>query len=382
VTILRLAGALYYYFWMRRHLREGLRWFEAGLALAQAADGGLEVPAALRAQGRFGVILMLSILGENAQALALGAEALDSYRASGDRRILTLLTVVLSQMSLAEGRLEEARGFAEESVAYGRQANSPWRLGHALVMLGQVLHRQGAPAPALALHEEAIAHFQAQGDRWGLAYATTGRAALHEQRPAVARVAALASVRMYWELGDYVSLAAALEYLALQGERGNPAAQVTLYAAAQSLRRSLSAPPPLGERAGSEEQLAAARIDLGDARFTAAWAAGSTMSVQSVIASVLEGRRLEGETPLPQPPPPGSRGRPPNAPPILTRREWEVARLVARDFTDRQIAAALTITEGTAGLHVHHILQKLGLRSRAQIADWAQTQRLTDAPTA
>jgi hypothetical protein len=48
--------------------------------------------------------------------------------------------------------------------------------------------------------------------------------------------------------------------------------------------------------------------------------------------------------------------------------------------TDRQIAAALTITEGTAGLHVHHILPKLGLRSRVQIGDWVQTHGLSDTP--
>jgi DNA-binding NarL/FixJ family response regulator len=57
-----------------------------------------------------------------------------------------------------------------------------------------------------------------------------------------------------------------------------------------------------------------------------------------------------------------------------------VARLLAREFSDRQIAAALTITEGTAGLHVHHILAKLGFRSRAQVADWAVAQGLIENP--
>ena len=53
----------------------------------------------------------------------------------------------------------------------------------------------------------------------------------------------------------------------------------------------------------------------------------------------------------------------------LTPREWEVAQLLAQGATDKQIAQALTITEGTAGPHVHHVLTKLGLRSRAQVAD-------------
>jgi DNA-binding NarL/FixJ family response regulator len=90
------------------------------------------------------------------------------------------------------------------------------------------------------------------------------------------------------------------------------------------------------------------------------------------------GRPLDADTPLAQPQPRGARRRPPHPPDALTPREWQVARLAAGHCTDRQIAEALTITEGTAGLHVHHILQKLGLRSRAQIADWAQATGLID----
>src|SRR5688572_30443791 len=146
---------------------------------------------------------------------------------------------------------------------------------------------------------------------------------------------------MYWELGDYLYLAAALEYLALQGERRYPEAQVRRFAAAQSLRRSLRAPLPLGERDGREAQLAAARVDLGEERFHAACAAGSGMSLQSVISDVLESRSLAVSEPLPQAQRRGSRARPRNSPDALTPREREVALLVALDYTDRQIAQAL-----------------------------------------
>jgi hypothetical protein len=48
---------------------------------------------------------------------------------------------------------------------------------------------------------------------------------------------------------------------------------------------------------------------------------------------------------------------------MLTRREREVAVLMARGLTNRQIADELVIAEGTAGVHVDHILNKLGFRS-------------------
>jgi DNA-binding NarL/FixJ family response regulator len=54
----------------------------------------------------------------------------------------------------------------------------------------------------------------------------------------------------------------------------------------------------------------------------------------------------------------------------LTAREREVALLLARGLTNREIARELVITEKTAGVHVEHILRKLGLRSRTQVATW------------
>jgi len=55
----------------------------------------------------------------------------------------------------------------------------------------------------------------------------------------------------------------------------------------------------------------------------------------------------------------------------LTRREQDVAALVARGLTNRQIAERLVIVEGTADRHVSNILSKLGFHSRAQLAVWA-----------
>jgi DNA-binding NarL/FixJ family response regulator len=54
----------------------------------------------------------------------------------------------------------------------------------------------------------------------------------------------------------------------------------------------------------------------------------------------------------------------------LTPREREVVVLVARGLTNRQVSIELSISERTAANHVAKILRKLGLRSRAQIANW------------
>jgi DNA-binding NarL/FixJ family response regulator len=65
---------------------------------------------------------------------------------------------------------------------------------------------------------------------------------------------------------------------------------------------------------------------------------------------------------------------------VLTAREQEVAVLVARGLTNRQISTRLGISERTAGNHVARILSKLGLRSRTQIASWATERQLLTTP--
>jgi DNA-binding CsgD family transcriptional regulator len=59
----------------------------------------------------------------------------------------------------------------------------------------------------------------------------------------------------------------------------------------------------------------------------------------------------------------------------LSPREHEVALLVTRGLTNRQIAEQLVVTEATAAKHVENILNKLGFSSRAQIAGWMAAAR-------
>ncbi|MGW3075686.1 ATP-binding protein [Kitasatospora sp. NPDC001132] len=61
--------------------------------------------------------------------------------------------------------------------------------------------------------------------------------------------------------------------------------------------------------------------------------------------------------------------------PGLTRRESQIAELVAEGLTNKDIAARLTIAQRTAENHVERILDKLGFASRTQLAVWTYEQR-------
>lgn len=57
----------------------------------------------------------------------------------------------------------------------------------------------------------------------------------------------------------------------------------------------------------------------------------------------------------------------------LSAREYTVASLVADGLTNREIAARLVLAPKTVSAHVEHILAKLGMARRSQIAAWTAT---------
>ena len=59
---------------------------------------------------------------------------------------------------------------------------------------------------------------------------------------------------------------------------------------------------------------------------------------------------------------------------VLTCRQLEIARLVADDLSNRQIAARLFLSERTVETHITNMLNRLGLGSRVQLTRWLAEQ--------
>ena len=92
-------------------------------------------------------------------------------------------------------------------------------------------------------------------------------------------------------------------------------------------------------------------------------AAGQELIDPSVTGKVTRRLAQLARTPEPLPDP-------------LSEREREVLALIARGCTNREIAERLVIAEKTAGHHVSHILDKLGLSRRSEAAVYAVRKRL------
>lgn len=138
---------------------------------------------------------------------------------------------------------------------------------------------------------------------------------------------------------------------------------VRLLGAAHNLRLAIG----LTRRSDDDRLTNALRTGLGELQFEAAWQRGHTTPLDDLLAELLpEGHVAEAPLPV--------------ATALLTRRETEVAALLARGLTNRQIGDALVIAEGTAEKHVANIMAKLDVTSRAQVAVWAAQHGLLPAP--
>lgn len=91
-------------------------------------------------------------------------------------------------------------------------------------------------------------------------------------------------------------------------------------------------------------------------------ARGQSLLPPAIATKVVTGLTRMAETPQPLQPPPQSLPHP------LSERELEIVQLLAQGATNREIAAALVVAEGTVKNHLTNILGKLGARDRAQAA--------------
>ena len=135
-----------------------------------------------------------------------------------------------------------------------------------------------------------------------------------------------------------------------------PALAARLFGAAEAALERLGSTFSPTNRTEYERVVQALRATLGSDVMHATWQAGRALDPRGAL---LIARELES---VAKP----ARGVAGVA--DLTARELEVARLVARGLSNRQVAEELVITEKTAANHLQHVLDKLDLRSRSLLA--------------
>ncbi len=365
---LRLTGALRW-FWARRgHWREGDKW------LAAALERGGEVPPSVSSRALLGASHFSWRGGNYALATTLAERGLAQCRQLGDKEGTSAFLNAQGIVALLQGDYQRAITICEETFGLSRELGNKSLMGTQLTHLGIVAGYQADYTRAIRLHEEGLALFRELGDKWNIAFAlwTMGRAQFGQGDESGALASLMEGLSLCKDVGDRWVTQGCLEGVArVASARGHYERAARLLGAVETLYENLGYGRSVRVQAAHDRDIAFARTALGDSAFVAAWSDGCALMLGEAIAYALESAvMLQQETP-------GKDRQAKNAS-TLTRREQEVARLVARGLTNREIATELVVTERTAETHVQNIFNKLGFTSRAQVATWATEQRLSE----
>jgi non-specific serine/threonine protein kinase len=364
-TGLRLGGALWHFWHLRGHLSEGRA------RLTELLETDLGGPA-VRAKACHAVAYLAFVQGDLAESCRFAAESLALGRHLVHPFIWASSLLGQATGALVAGDLDQARAYCEEGLAVCTAAGERRGMFYSLYGLMEVARAEGDLDRGIVLMEEAHALTREQGNPWSIAFALCILGNLLMLRGDLERAATLQreSLALRHATGDDDGIARSLDGLSwVASSQGQHARAARLFGASEALRERIGAVPHLPWRAEHEHRMAAAWVSLAEDAFAAAWAEGRTQSLDQTIAYA-----LAVEEPAPAGPTPPV--RPPSGPRPggLSPRELEVALLIAQGLTNRRIAEALVIAEWTVDTHVRHILTKLNVRSRAQVAAWAAEQ--------
>ncbi len=338
---------------------EGRSWMERFLLLDQKPSS-VRTTALCRAAW-----LALNQLDTDAVArflAELAEQPLDKLDDSA-RAFLTLLT---ADGLLARGDAAAAEPMLLTALEQFRLIDDSVGLRMSLVRLAISSSHQGHPAAALAFADEFLALCGEPAGSQLTAHGLWVKSVVLFEDGNLDGAAehALRALELTWQREDPFGIALAVEVSAwVRAARGDHVLGATLFGALDRIW-SWGGASLLGYRSllsHHQEGLERTRRALDPEDHRAAFEAGRRLDLTQTARLVLD-------------PEPASPFHPPTAadePARLTVREREVAELVARGLSNRDIAAELFISPRTVEGHVEHILAKLGATSRVQIANWA-----------
>jgi non-specific serine/threonine protein kinase len=292
-------------------------------------------------------------------------------------------------MALGQGDLETGTALVQEARTLITDTSDPLLRAYVDCAEGMLALYSGDPVRACSQLDIALAEFTERGDRslqvailfsLGVAHGLSGRTdqaiECHERALAITETHGETMYRSVslWNLGITV------------WQQGKTDRSVQLLQQSMELAKQVRSPRVV---AASLEALAwisfeqhdastasihsnlivyqkecatRTRQKLGDKAFGAAYRKGEQLGFDAAIAYALHEQ------------PPSTSGQATDASTRLTKRERQVAGLIAEGLTNQAIADRLVISPRTAQGHVEHILAKLGFTSRTQVAAWVVEQ--------
>jgi DNA-binding CsgD family transcriptional regulator/Tfp pilus assembly protein PilF len=359
-TAVRLAWALWFFWYLRRHLGEGFRYSTEILERDDTLPAGLHARALFIRAAMSDGIDSMEVVEKFCQT------SVDLFRQAEDGFGVAIAVGSLGLLAMRRGNMERARTLLEQALDLNRKIGDRWGVSSVLVYMGIIPLSKGDNAQAVGYFEEALSLSREVGDRYVgyLAHYNLALASRSEGDHEQALRHYLDGLGLAVEVGDSANAAYCLEGVAGLIATGNePELAVRLFGASEVWLEAFGAPryAHAEDRVASERALRALRDRLGGEAFELAWAEGRGMSLEraveyGVLASAATPRGLFAA---------------PAYPAGLSAREVEVLRLVAKGMTNAQVAQELYISPRTVNSHMGSVYHKIGSNTRAEAARFA-----------
>jgi predicted ATPase/DNA-binding CsgD family transcriptional regulator len=368
-AVLRMVISLPRLYWLSRGMfSEGLTWLERALAQHDR-------PSVLRARALLQAGWLAIWRGDTDGVQRFVDEGQGLAERLDDDATLAVAEYVRAQVALMYGDPSDAVEHADRALALlpvGSSAMATLRV-HFLLALGPAAALTGDHERAARCFQETIQITEPRGEIANQANARLGLGMIAWRRgdpdQAGHHLAAALQTQQASRLQEGHTLCTGVDLLAwISAHRGQHRRAAILFGFADAARTrcgiSLSGMVQPDHDA-YERQV---RDVLGDAGFAEAFRRGQALPLDDAIDYCLDLRREPGRV---------SAARDSASP--LTRREHEIAGLVAAGRSNKEIATALVISTRTVESHVEHVLIKFGFTSRTQIAAWITAQRAQGA---
>jgi predicted ATPase/DNA-binding XRE family transcriptional regulator len=293
----RLALLLWRFWSEHYHVSEGRRWLAAVVALGEPEGGTAEptLPARRWAFLHLVTGILASGQGDYDRAVALCEESLALYRNMGHRKGTSGPLRELGVVAYHRGDYDEAVRLSEQALAITREFGSTFGYGLTVCTLADALRAQGDIERARALLEESLTSLRRKKYPLRLANAlanTLGRLGSIEcelGREARAFELFGESLRLGRRFGFVHHLVIPLEGMArAAAAQGRPEWAARLLGTSAALRDEMGVPLTLIARTDHDYALNAARTQLGEDAFAAAWARGQATPLQEALSAVAD----------------------------------------------------------------------------------------------
>ncbi|WP_425540495.1 ATP-binding protein [Rhodococcus opacus] len=365
---IRMAGALFQSWLARGLFSEGRHWI-ARLLACEAEPGDLD-----RAKALYAATVMAGVQGDLSAAAALVEEGRALAHRSTDPMVRAHIDLANGYLALYTGEIDMALMLFDNATHVYTERNDELFQVLGIGGLGLTHELNNDPERAIECYERGLAITEAHGETvyrsytlWALAVAVWR----HGDRTRADQLLRRA-LHVGRHINDLLNVSICLQALAwIAAEEQHHERAAVLSAAAEQLSLSVGSPtvflPSLLECQKKCDR--EVRKVLSEKALAAAHRKGRGLGVAEAVAYALHE----------QAPAAFARGSG-SSPAAPTKRELEVAELVAEGLTNREVAARLTISPRTAQGHVEHLLAKLGFSSRAQIAAWVMAATRHEDP--